>query len=94
MQQGRGEVIEGALTAMAPVPLAPTRGSIVVRAPRANVVALAARTLERTILPPEHTDGGLALCSVEEMVDIEKHRHDGFFVHIHANEACARLRHR
>src|SRR5262245_45522700 len=51
MQQGLGEVVEGALTAMAPVTLAP--GAVVVRAPLANVVALAARTLERTIFPPE-----------------------------------------
>jgi hypothetical protein len=91
MQQGRGEVVEGALTAMALVPLA--LGSIVVRAPQAHVVVLAARTWEQTILPPEHTDVGLALFSVEEVVDMGKHRHDGFFVDIHAHEECARLRH-
>jgi hypothetical protein len=51
MQQGIGKVVEGPLTAMAPVAFAP--GSIVVRAPPANVVALAAQTLQRTIFPSE-----------------------------------------
>jgi hypothetical protein len=73
MQQGRGEVVEGALTAMAPVPLAP--GAILVRAPLANVVALTARTLERTIFPPERPDVCLALFSVEELVEMGKHWH-------------------
>jgi hypothetical protein len=54
---------------MAPVPFAP--GAILVRAPLANVVALAARTLERPILPPERPDVGLALFSVEELVKWE-----------------------
>src|SRR5262245_53310533 len=63
MQPGIGKVVEGALTAVAPVTWAP--GSIVVRAPLSNVVVLAARTLERTILPPEHTAICLTLFSVE-----------------------------
>jgi hypothetical protein len=73
MQYGLGEVVEGALAVMAPVAFAP--GAILVCAPLSNMVALAARTLERTILPPEHTDVGLALFSVEEVVDMGKHRH-------------------
>jgi len=50
MQQGRGEVVEGPLTAMAPVTFAP--GSLLVCAPLSDMVALAAPTLQRTILPP------------------------------------------
>jgi hypothetical protein len=73
MQQGSGEVVEGALTAMAPVAFAP--GAVLVCAPLANMVALAARTLQQTIFPPERTDVGLALFSVEELVDMGKHRH-------------------
>jgi hypothetical protein len=44
-------------------------------APLANVVALAAWTLQWTIFPPERTDVGLALFSVEELVEMGKHRH-------------------
>ena len=73
MQQGRGEVVEGALAAMAPVAFAP--GAVLVCAPLANVVALAARTLQRTIFPPERMDVGLALFSVEELVQMREHRH-------------------
>ncbi len=51
VQQGSGEVIEGALAAMAPVALA--SGTVLVRAPTSNMVALAPRTLEWTIFPPE-----------------------------------------
>ena len=72
MQYGLGEVVEGALAVMAPVAFAP--GAILVCAPL-SISALTARTLERTILPPEHTDVGLALFSVEELVDMGKHRH-------------------
>jgi len=73
MQQGISEVVERPLTAMAPVAFAP--GSILVHAPLANVVALAARTLQRTIFPPERMDVGLALFSVEELVQMREHRH-------------------
>jgi len=38
------------------------------------VVALAAWTWERTILPPERPDGGLALFSMEEVVEMGQHR--------------------
>jgi hypothetical protein len=66
MQQSRGEVVEGPLATMAPVAFAP--GAVLVCAPLANVMALAARTLQRTIFPPEHTDVRLALFGVEELV--------------------------
>jgi hypothetical protein len=63
MQQGIIEVVEGALTVMAPIAFAPE--AIVVRAPLSNVVALTARTLQRTICPPEGTDVRLALLGIE-----------------------------
>ncbi len=73
VQQGMGEVVEGALAAMAPVALAP--GAVVVRALGANVGALAPRALKRTIFPPEYMDVGLALFGVEELVHMGEHRH-------------------
>jgi len=73
MQQGIGEVVEGALAAMAPIAFA--AGAVLVCAPLSNVVALAARTLERTILPPERPDVRLALCGVEELVQMREYRH-------------------
>ena len=72
MEQGRGEVVEGALAAVTPVAFAAR--SILVRAPATNVVALAAWTLQRTVLPPERMDGGLALFSIEEVVQIREYR--------------------
>jgi hypothetical protein len=66
MQQRIGEVVEGALAPMAPVAFAPR--AVLVCAPLSNVVALASRTLQRTILPPEPMDVRLALLSVEELV--------------------------
>ena len=73
MQEGLGEVVEGALTTMASVAFA--SGAILVRAPAANVVALAARTLQRPVFPPERMDVGLALFGVEEVVQMREHRH-------------------
>ena len=72
-EQSIGEVVEGALAAMAPVALA--SGSILIRAPAANVVALAARTLQWTVFPPERMDVGLALFGVEELVQMGEHWH-------------------
>jgi hypothetical protein len=43
-------------------------GTVLVRAPASNVVTLAARTLQRTVFPPERMDVGLALFGVEELV--------------------------
>src|SRR4029450_1007571 len=68
VQQRIREVVEGALTAMAPVALAPV--AILVGPPESNMVALAARTLQRTVLPPERMDIGLALFGVEELVQM------------------------
>jgi hypothetical protein len=73
VQQGCSEVVEGALAAVTPIAFAPW--SILVGAPLANVVALAARTLQRPIFPPESTDVRLALFGVEEVVDMGEHRH-------------------
>jgi hypothetical protein len=73
MQQGRGEIVEGTPTAMAPVTFAP--GAILVGAPLSNMVALAARTLQRTIFPPQRMDEGLTLFDVEELMQIREHRH-------------------
>ena len=73
MQEGIGEVVEGTLAAVTPGAFA-TR-SILIRAPLANVVALAPRTLQRTIFPPERMDVGLALFGIEELVQMGEHRH-------------------
>jgi hypothetical protein len=68
MEQGMGEVVEGTLTAVAPVALAP--GSVVVCPPGIDVLTLAPGTLERALFPPERMDVGLTLFGVEELVDI------------------------
>lgn len=73
VQEGLGEVMEGALTAMAPGALAP--GAVVVCAPRIDVVALAPGTLQRAIFPPERMDVGLTLVDMEELVNVREHRH-------------------
>jgi hypothetical protein len=39
------------------------------------MVALAARTLQQTVFPPERMDIGLALFSVEELVQMGEHWH-------------------
>jgi hypothetical protein len=43
---------------------------IVVRPPEIDLLALAPRTLERTIFPPECVDVSLTVFGVEEVVDI------------------------
>ena len=73
MQQGRGEVVAGALAAVTPGAFTP--GAIVVRPPRINVLTLAPGTLERPILPPQRMDVGLTLDDVEEFMDVREHRH-------------------
>src|SRR5262249_37673996 len=73
VQQRISEVVEGALTAMAPVAFAPR--AILVGAPASNMVALAARTLQRTVFPPECMDICLALFGIEELVQMGEHRH-------------------
>ena len=62
------EVVEGPLTAVASVALAPR--AVVVCPPGIDVLALAPRTLERTIFPSQRMDVGLTLFGVEELVDI------------------------
>ena len=62
------QIIEGALAAVAPGALAPR--AVVVRAPGIDVLALAPRTLERTIFPPERMDVGVTVFGVEELVEI------------------------
>jgi hypothetical protein len=68
MEQGMGEIVEGTLTAIAPVALAPR--AVVVRPPGIDVLALTPRTLKGAFFPPERMDVGLTLFSVEELVDI------------------------
>ena len=73
MEHGVSEIVEGALTAVAPVPFA--SGSIVIIAPWIDSVALAPGTLEGTIFPSQRMDVGLTLFGVEEVVDVREHRH-------------------
>jgi hypothetical protein len=73
VEQGLGEVVEGAITTMTPVAFASR--SILVRAPLANVVALAARTLQWPVLPPQRMDIRLALFSIEEVGQMREYRH-------------------
>jgi hypothetical protein len=54
VQQDMGEVVEGALAALAPGAFA--LGAVVVRAPASNVMALAPRTWQRTIFPPQYME--------------------------------------
>ena len=74
VQQGRGEVVEGALAAMAPVALTP--GPIVVLAPRTDIGTVAPGTLAWAIFPPQCVDVGLTVFGAEELVDMGEHRHE------------------
>lgn len=49
-------------------------GAVVVRAPVAKRMALAARAWQRTLMPSERMDGGVALCSGAEVVHMRAHR--------------------
>jgi hypothetical protein len=73
VEQGISPIIEGALAAITPVAFA--SGSVVIRPPRIDVLALAPGTLEGTIFPPERVDIGVAGIGVKELVDIREHRH-------------------
>jgi hypothetical protein len=73
MQQGSGEVVEGALAAMAPVTFAP--GAILVCTPLSNVVTLTSRALQRTIFPPQRMDIGMASFYTEQLVYMRKGQH-------------------
>jgi len=68
-----GKIVEGPLSAVAPVALAPR--AVVVCPPGIDVVALAPGTLEWAFLPPQRMDVGLTLVDVEELVDVWEHRH-------------------
>jgi hypothetical protein len=68
-----GEVVEGAFAAIAPGAFTP--GSIVIRPPRIDVLALAPGTLEGTIFPSRRMDVDLTLVDVKEFVDVRKHQH-------------------
>jgi hypothetical protein len=68
VEQGRGEVVEGALAAVTPGAFTP--GAVVVRPPRIDVLALAPGTLERAIFPPQRMDVGLTLVDIEELVKV------------------------
>src|ERR671924_445551 len=73
VQQGRGEVVEGALPALAPVALTP--GPVVVLAPRIDIVTVAPGTLEGAIFPPQGVNVSLTVFGAEELVDMGEHRH-------------------
>jgi hypothetical protein len=73
VQESIGEVIEGALAAIAPVALAP--GAVVVWTPRIDVMALAPGTLQWAIFLPERMDVGVTLVDIEEVVNVREHRH-------------------
>lgn len=73
MHQRVGEIVEGALTAVAPVAFAPW--AVVVIAPGIDVVALTPRTLERTISPAQTMDIGVAGLDIEELVQMREDRH-------------------
>jgi hypothetical protein len=49
--------------------------SVVVCAPRTDIVALAPGTVEWAIRPPECMDIGMAGVDVEELVEIGEHQH-------------------
>jgi len=68
VEEGIGEIVEGTLAAIAPIPFAP--GAVVVVPPRIDVLALTSGTLEGAIFPPEGMNVGLTLLSAEELVDI------------------------
>ena len=73
MEQGVGEVVEGALAAVAPVAFAPR--AVVIGALGIDVVALAPGTLQRALFPPQRMNVGLTLFGVEELVDVREHWH-------------------
>src|SRR3989454_679604 len=66
MEQGIGQIVEGALAAVAPVAFA--SGSVVVIAPGTNGLAVATGTLPWAIFPPQRMDVGLACIGTEKLV--------------------------
>ena len=68
-----GEVIEGAVAPVTPVPFTP--GSIVILPPRIHIPALAPGTLEGAIFPPQRMDVGLAGFDTEQLVYMREGQH-------------------
>ena len=73
MEQGIGQIVKSALAAVAPVAFASR--SVVVLAPRINVLALTPGALQRAIFPSERMDRGVACVSVEELVEMGENGH-------------------
>ena len=73
MQEGRGEIVEGALAAVTPVAFA--AGAVVVLPPGIDVLALAPGTLEGPLFLSQRVDVGMTLIGVEELVEVREHRH-------------------
>ena len=67
-QQRVSEIVKGTPTAVAPVAL--QSWPIVVYAPGTDIVALASRTVQGAIFPPQCMDIGVAGVSVEELVEV------------------------
>jgi len=68
VEQGVGQVIEGAFAAVKPVAFG--AGAVVVCPPRINVLALAPGTLKGPLFPPQRMDVGVTVFGVEELVDV------------------------
>ena len=73
VEQGVGEVVEGALAAVAPGAFAPR--SVVVLPPRIDVVTVTPGTLQGAIFPSERMDIGVACVRVEELVEMGENGH-------------------
>jgi hypothetical protein len=73
MEQGGGEIVADALTAIAPVAF--TSGLVVVRVPWIDSLALALGTLEGTIFPSQRMNIGWTLFGVAELVDVREPWH-------------------
>jgi hypothetical protein len=66
MEQGMSQIVEGALAAVAPVAFASR--SVVVIAPRIDVVTVATGTLQWAIFPSQGMDIGLTGFYTEQLV--------------------------
>jgi hypothetical protein len=75
VQERAGKVIEGALAPPLFTAVALQAGLVVVGAPRTNVVALTAGTLEGSIFPAQRMEVGLTHFGVEEVVEMRHNRH-------------------
>jgi hypothetical protein len=75
IQERSREVIEGTLSALLFTAIALQARLGVVGAPRPDVEALTAGTLEGPIFPAQRMDVGLTRFRVEEVVEMRHHRH-------------------